>query len=356
MTACTRCTWLAKQATMTRPTEVRTTSSMTGAISRSEVTKPGCSALVESPQQQVDALAPEPGEAAQVGQPPVHRQLVHLEVAGVQDDPGLRLDRDREGVGDGVVDGEELQAERAVRLDLLLPDRPQDGLDPVLAQLGLEQGEGEGAADDRDVGALAQQVGHGAEVVLVAVREHDGLDVVEPVPDVREVRQDQVDAGLLDLREQHAAVDDEQPPGVLEDRHVAADLAQAAERDDAQRAVRECRWCAELRVRVAHAALPGTPALRRSSCSTESCSSVAGTSGSRTGPPGRPRIRARPCRAWGCWCGTGPRTAASARGAPTERSPRHLRRRHRPSGACARPRCAWRRSPRRQRRSTSSGG
>ena len=35
-------------------------------------------------QQQVDALGAEPGEAGQVGEPAVERQLVHLEVAGVQ--------------------------------------------------------------------------------------------------------------------------------------------------------------------------------------------------------------------------------------------------------------------------------
>ena len=55
-------------------------------------------------------------------------------------------------------------------------------------------------------------------------------DVVEPVPDVVEVREDQVDAGLVVLGEEHAAVDDQQPAVVLEDRHVAADLAEAAER------------------------------------------------------------------------------------------------------------------------------
>ena len=36
-------------------------------------------------QEQVDALLAEPGERAQVGDPAVERQLVHLEVAGVQD-------------------------------------------------------------------------------------------------------------------------------------------------------------------------------------------------------------------------------------------------------------------------------
>ena len=39
-------------------------------------------------EQQVDALAAEPREPGQVGQPPVERQLVHLEVAGVQHDAG----------------------------------------------------------------------------------------------------------------------------------------------------------------------------------------------------------------------------------------------------------------------------
>ena len=50
-----------------------------------------------------------------------------------------------------------------------------------------------------------------------------------------EVGQDQVDAGLVLLGEQHAAVDDEELAVELEDGHVAADLAEAAERGDAQR-------------------------------------------------------------------------------------------------------------------------
>ena len=78
----------------------------------------------------------------------------------------------------------------------------------------------------------SQQVGHGADVVLVAVRQHDRLDVVEPVLDVVEVGQDQVDAGVVVLGEEHAAVDDEQPARVLDDGHVAADLAEPAEGDD----------------------------------------------------------------------------------------------------------------------------
>ena len=92
--------------------------------------------------------------------------------------------------------------------------------------------------DQRDVGLVREQVRHRADVVLVAVGEHDRLDVVEPVQDRREVGQDQVDAGLVDVGEQHSAVDDQQLAAVLEDGHVAADGAEPAERDDPQAALR----------------------------------------------------------------------------------------------------------------------
>ena len=72
--------------------------------------------------------------------------------------------------------------------------------------------------------------GDGADVVLVAVGEHQRLDVVEAVPDRVEVGQDQVDARVVLLGEEHPAVDDQQAAVVLEDGHVAADLAEAAER------------------------------------------------------------------------------------------------------------------------------
>ena len=81
---------------------------------------------------------------------------------------------------------------------------------------------------------LAQQVRQRADVVLVAVRQHDGVDVVEAIGEVRPVRQGDVDAGGVGLAQQHAAVDDQQPAVELEHRHVPADLLDAAERDDAQ--------------------------------------------------------------------------------------------------------------------------
>ena len=63
--------------------------------------------------------------------------------------------------------------------------------------------------------------------------EHDRLDVVEPRRDVLEIRQDQVDAGVMVLGEEHSAVDDEKAAVVFDNVHVPADLAEAAERNHA---------------------------------------------------------------------------------------------------------------------------
>ena len=73
-------------------------------------------------EEQVDALLAEPGEGAQVGEPAVERQLVHLEVAGREHEARGRADRDGERVGDRVVDRDELEVERADALALALGD------------------------------------------------------------------------------------------------------------------------------------------------------------------------------------------------------------------------------------------
>ena len=109
----------------------------------------------------------------------------------------------------------------------------------MFLQLRLDEGKRQLGTDQGDVGAQAQQVGNGADVVLVAVRQDDGDDVLQPVLDVGEIGQDQVDAGLGLLREEDTAVDDEQLAIDFEDGHVAADLPQAAERHNPQRVLGE---------------------------------------------------------------------------------------------------------------------
>ena len=146
-------------------------------------------------QQQIDALAPEPGEAAEVGDAPVERELVHLEVAGVQDGARRRADG-RRASASGI---EWLTAKNSHSNGpkLALPSSMTSSisrLHPVLGELGPQQRQGEAAADHEQVRTLAQQERHRADVVLVRVGEDDGLDVAEPIADGAEVRQDQIDA------------------------------------------------------------------------------------------------------------------------------------------------------------------
>ena len=215
--------------------------SSTGAISRSLTTKPGDLGVGGVGHQQVDAVGTETGEPADVGEPAVQRELVHLEVAGMQDQAGRGADGDRERVGDRVVDREELEVERPDLLPRPLGDLVHDRGQAVLGELAAHQRQRQPGPDQRDVGALPQQVGQRADVVLVRVGQHDRVDQVEPALEVAEVRQDQVDAGLVRLGEQNATVDDEQAAVVLEDGHVAADLAEAAQGDEPQAAFGERR-------------------------------------------------------------------------------------------------------------------
>ena len=100
-------------------------------------------------------------------------------------------------------------------------------------------------------------------MVLVAVREHYPVDVVEAFSDRREVGQDQVDSGLFLLWEENTTVDDEQTALEFEDCHIAADFAEAAERGDTQAALGQLRRGAEFGMRMTQKTLLTTRATHR---------------------------------------------------------------------------------------------
>ncbi len=132
-----------------------------------------------------------------------------------------QLERERAGLGD-------------------LPDREHFEVDVaqlVLVELRAGHGDGELAAVDHRHGVLAelaQDPRQRAEVILVAVGDDDRLDVVDPLAQVREVRQHEVDAHHLGGREAQPAVDHDDAVAVLDDGEVLPDLADASEREDAQ--------------------------------------------------------------------------------------------------------------------------
>ena len=232
--------------------------------------------------EQQDAVAAELGEARHVGGRAADRRLVELVVAREQHGAERRRQRDAGGVGDRVREVDALDLERAGVHRV--PDRQHLELDVaqlVLVELRARHGDRQLAAvDDRHL-VLAEVADHPrqrADVILVAVGDDERLDRVDVLAQVREVRQDEVDAHHLGGREAQAAVDDDDPAVVLDDREVLADLADASEREDAQ--------CAAQRA-VASAS---SPCWASALCTcVRSCSSHS-TSGRRSVPGSWPSI------------------------------------------------------------------
>ena len=106
----------------------------------------------------------------------------------------------------------------------------------MLLQLPVKERERErGPVDgERDPSTSPEQVRERTDVILMTVRENDRLDVVGAVAHVLEVRQHEVDAGHLRVRERQTDVDDQDPAVELDAGHVPPDLADAAEEDDAR--------------------------------------------------------------------------------------------------------------------------
>ena len=187
-------------------------------------------------QQEVDAEVAELGETAHVGLEAVDGRVVDLVVRRVEDAPAAHLDDDAGVVGYRVRHPHELEAERPFL------DRPvlRPHLDElravgqlVLGELRLDEAERQPGADDPRHVHLAQEVRQAAHVILVRVREHDGIDWAPAVGEVRDVGEYEVDAEVLVAREREAGVDHEAAAVALDHRHVLSHLAEAAERDDA---------------------------------------------------------------------------------------------------------------------------
>ncbi len=173
---------------------------------------------------------------AQLGEPveihvlAVERRLVDLEVPGVHDRAGRRVDRQRHAVRHAVRHADELDLERPDRDGLARLHRHQPPA-RLGIELRLEKRQRQRRAVHRPV-HVRQHVGHGADVVLVPVRQHEGLHTPRVLLQVREVRDDQVHARQVGFREHHPGVHHDGRVAAGEDHHVHAELAEAAERHD----------------------------------------------------------------------------------------------------------------------------
>jgi hypothetical protein len=242
-------------------------------------------------EQQVDAAAPELCERPDIGLEPVDGRVVELPVPGVEDPPRVGLDDDGHRVGDRVGDTHELQVERPQR-EGLLPrlDLGEDRrrAESVLVELRLHERERQPRADHLADLERAQRVRQPADVVLVAVRDHDRAD--RPTLEIRDIRQHQVDAEVLVPREREAGLDHDPVVAVLEHGHVLPDFAEPAERDDSEwRHRRSLRTASPDHAAVRYATVVSRPRRSRRPRIAAVSVSSASTSGSRRPPTSWPR-------------------------------------------------------------------
>ena len=251
-TCWTRCTCEAKHATMTRPGAFSITLATTRPTSCSLGMNPGTSALVESDSSMATPRSPrreKPGRSVSRPSSGVW-SILKSPVCTIVPAPVVIATASASGIEWLTARNSSVQSKPAVpaasRTTSPSRTRRRSGfgirccssLPASSARVSREPRTGISARSRR-------QIRDPADVVLVAVRHDDRVDVVEPIAEPGPVREHQVDAGGVGLAQQDAAVDDQQPPGrarrgggrqVLEDRHVAPDLADAAQRDHPQRA------------------------------------------------------------------------------------------------------------------------
>ena len=179
--------------------------------------------------QHEDALLAELRKPREIDHAALRRGKIDLEVAGVDDDACRRVEREAHRVGNRVVHVDQLHVEAAemnvrARRRHMQPDMAEI----VLLELVLDQRDRQRRAVDRHAD-LFEEVRQRADVVLVAVRDHNAADAVHVLFDEAEIRDDGVDAGHLLIRECEAAVDDDHILAALKEREVLADLVEAAE-------------------------------------------------------------------------------------------------------------------------------
>ena len=184
-------------------------------------------------QQCQDALLPQLAEAGKVDDLPVDGGGVDLEVAGVDDGAHVGVDGKGHGVGDGVVDMDELDL-KAAELEPVartLGENLRVVQQVVLLKLELYDARRQRRGIYGDV-EVAHDVGQGADVVLVSVCDYYAFDAVFILLQVRDIGYDDINAVELLVRKPEAAVHDDNVLPVLVHGEVLANLTETAERND----------------------------------------------------------------------------------------------------------------------------
>ena len=181
-----------------------------------------------------DTLAAQLTQTGDVHHITVNGGEIQLEVTRVDDHAQGGVDSQGTGVGDGVVHADELHGEGGAQADgVTVAHATEVGLlgQSMLLELVLNDTQSQAGGVDGHI-QLLQDVGNGADVVLVAVGDDHTADAVAVLLQVGHVGDHQVDTGhLILVGEANAAVHDDDVLTVLNDGHVLAYLVETAQGD-----------------------------------------------------------------------------------------------------------------------------
>ena len=165
----------ANAATMIRPVALVKISSNASTTSRSDPVKPRRSMLVLSANSASTPARAELGEPVQVELLAVDRRLVDLEIARVDERADRRVNRQRDAVRHAVRHANELDLERPDGHAVARTDRHQSvrAVEAVLLSFGSTSASVSGVAVHGPL-TYGSDVRDGADVILVAVRQHEG--------------------------------------------------------------------------------------------------------------------------------------------------------------------------------------
>ncbi len=180
-----------------------------------------------------DALAAVVGQAVDVDGLAIEGRQVDLEVAGVQYHTERRGDGQGHRPGDGVAGLDELHLEAAQLHHVSGLHHVQGAGDVHLLELVFYEGHGQVRAVHGGV-ELLQGIGHGADMVLVAMGDDEASELLPVLLQIGHIRDYHVDARHVVVRERQTAVDDDDVLPVFEEGHILSDLAHAPQGDELQ--------------------------------------------------------------------------------------------------------------------------
>ena len=175
------------------------------------------------------------GETVQIEEAVVGRRWIDLEVAGMQHDAERRVDGERNAIDQAVRDLQRMNRERPDLEAFSGTDLAQVGVveELVFVELVFDVGQRELGAPDGNV-QFAENPGQGADVVFVAVGEHDAAHMLAIFEQVRNVGDDDVDAQQLGFGEHQAGVDHDDVIAAADGHAVHTELAHPAQRNNMQ--------------------------------------------------------------------------------------------------------------------------